>query len=125
MNAQSNAMSESPSGPQETTPTKETRPMYWSIRRELWENRSIYIAPLIIAGVVLVGFLIAPKVSFLRWPDSLAVILLADLLLIAGIVLRVWSIEAYAWPSSTRWYGRIRPGTPISMGCSSVSTGSG
>jgi ABC-2 type transport system permease protein len=33
--------------------------MYWSIRRELWENRSIYIAPLIIAGVVLVGFLIA------------------------------------------------------------------
>jgi ABC-2 type transport system permease protein len=33
--------------------------MYWSIRRELWENRSIYIAPLVIAGVVLVGFLIA------------------------------------------------------------------
>jgi ABC-2 type transport system permease protein len=33
--------------------------MYWSIRRELWENRSIDIAPLIIAGVVLVGFLIA------------------------------------------------------------------
>jgi ABC-2 type transport system permease protein len=33
--------------------------MYWSIRRELWENRSIYIAPLVIAGVVLIGFLIA------------------------------------------------------------------
>lgn len=32
------------------------RPFYWSVRRELWENRSIYIAPLIAAGVVLFGF---------------------------------------------------------------------
>ena len=31
----------------------EPRPMYWSVRRELWENRSIYIAPLIVAAVVL------------------------------------------------------------------------
>ncbi|HEX8252195.1 MAG TPA: ABC transporter permease [Thermoanaerobaculia bacterium] len=30
-----------------------TRPLYWSIRRELWENRSVYLAPLIVAGVVL------------------------------------------------------------------------
>jgi ABC-2 type transport system permease protein len=29
------------------------RPLYWSVRRELWENRSIYIAPLAVAGVVL------------------------------------------------------------------------
>lgn len=35
-----------------------TRPLYWSVRRELWENRSIYIAPLVAAGVVLFGFLI-------------------------------------------------------------------
>jgi ABC-2 type transport system permease protein len=27
--------------------------MYWSLRRELWENRSIYLAPLIVAAVVL------------------------------------------------------------------------
>jgi len=33
-----------------------TRPMYWSVRRELWENRSIYIAPLIAAAVMLFGF---------------------------------------------------------------------
>ncbi len=26
--------------------THATRPMYWSVRRELWESRSIYIAPL-------------------------------------------------------------------------------
>ena len=32
-----------------------TRPMYWSIRREVWENRSVYIAPLIVAAVVLFG----------------------------------------------------------------------
>ena len=34
-------------------PMSETRPMYWSVRRELWENRSIYIAPLIVAAFVL------------------------------------------------------------------------
>ena len=27
--------------------------LYWSVRRELWENRSIYLAPLIVAAVVL------------------------------------------------------------------------
>ena len=37
-------------------PFSPTRPFYWSVRRELWENRSIYLAPLIAAGVVLFGF---------------------------------------------------------------------
>lgn len=32
--------------------------LYWSIRRELWENRSIYLAPLIAAVVFLFGFFI-------------------------------------------------------------------
>ena len=32
-----------------------TRPFHWSVRRELWENRSIYVAPLIVAAVVLFG----------------------------------------------------------------------
>ncbi len=32
------------------------RPMYWSIRRELWENRSVYVAPLAVAAVFLFGF---------------------------------------------------------------------
>jgi ABC-2 type transport system permease protein len=36
-----------------------TRPLYWSIRRELWENRSIYIAPLVVAGIFLFGFLLS------------------------------------------------------------------
>ena len=37
----------------------EPRSLYWSIRRELWENRSIYIAPVIVAAVVLFGFAIS------------------------------------------------------------------
>ncbi len=37
----------------------ETRPLYWSIRRELWENRSVYLAPLIVAAVVLFASLIS------------------------------------------------------------------
>jgi ABC-2 type transport system permease protein len=30
--------------------------LVWSVRRELWENRSIYLAPLVGVGVVLAGF---------------------------------------------------------------------
>jgi ABC-2 type transport system permease protein len=33
-----------------------TRPFYWSLRRELWENRALYLAPLAVAGVVLAAF---------------------------------------------------------------------
>jgi ABC-2 type transport system permease protein len=35
------------------------RPLYWSVRRELWENRSIYLAPLAVAALSLAGFLVA------------------------------------------------------------------
>jgi ABC-2 type transport system permease protein len=36
-----------------------TRPFYWSVLRELWENKSIYIAPSIVAAVILFGALIS------------------------------------------------------------------
>ena len=36
-----------------------TRPFYWSVKRELWENKSIYIAPLIVAAVIIFGALIS------------------------------------------------------------------
>jgi ABC-2 type transport system permease protein len=39
-------------------PRSSTRPLYWSVRRELWENRSIYIAPALVAAVVLLGLLV-------------------------------------------------------------------
>ena len=54
---------ESPLAPQPVAAAAitETRPMYWSVRRELWENRSIYIAPLAAAAVYLVGYTISLK----------------------------------------------------------------
>ena len=47
--------------PQETAPStlSETRPLYWSVRRELWENRSLYIAPLVAAAVAFIGFVVS------------------------------------------------------------------
>src|SRR6266516_4097388 len=61
MNTQSNAVPESPIDSQVTTsgPMSATRPLYWSVRRELWENRSIYIAPLIVAAFQVIGFAIS------------------------------------------------------------------
>ena len=34
------------------------QPLYWSVRREIWENRAVYIAPLAVAVVILIGHLI-------------------------------------------------------------------
>ena len=61
MNTPSNTVPESPIDSQITAagPMSATRPMYWSVRRELWENRSIYIAPLIVAAVQVFGFAIS------------------------------------------------------------------
>src|ERR1700732_2202411 len=39
--------------------TDRTRPLYWSVRREVWGDRSIYIAPLIVAAVQVFGFAIS------------------------------------------------------------------
>ena len=57
MSTQSNAMSESFQS-QSIAPAviPATRVLYWSVRRELWENRSIYIAPLAVATVALFAF---------------------------------------------------------------------
>lgn len=38
--------------------TSGTRPWLWSVRRELWENRSVCLVPLIVAAVVLFASLI-------------------------------------------------------------------
>jgi ABC-2 type transport system permease protein len=42
-----------------TAPAPPTRPFYWSVRRELWEHRALYIAPLAAGGVIIFGFLVA------------------------------------------------------------------
>jgi len=56
MNSQSNAMTDTSVQPQGMAAA--ARVLYWSIQRELWENRSIYIAPLVAAAVFLFGFAI-------------------------------------------------------------------
>jgi ABC-2 type transport system permease protein len=59
MNIQSHPTAESFASPVAApAPTLVTHPFYWSVRRELWENRSIYLAPLGVAAVFLFGFLI-------------------------------------------------------------------
>ena len=42
----------------ESNPIPWRRAMYWSLRRELWENRSIYLAPLAVAPLAVLAFVI-------------------------------------------------------------------
>ena len=69
MNTPSNAVPGSTLDAQPIAPALEspTRPLYWSIRRELWEYRSIYIAPLAAAAVFLFGF----SISMFRLPQKM------------------------------------------------------
>jgi ABC-2 type transport system permease protein len=60
MSTQSNPMAESlASAAASPASTSVTRPFYWSVRRELWENRWIYLAPAGVAAIFLFGFLIS------------------------------------------------------------------
>jgi ABC-2 type transport system permease protein len=88
MNIQANAVPES---------LPESRPFYWSIRRELWEYRSLYIAPLAVAGVALLGFCLSSFVGIwepplrlhsahLQTPFDMA----AGLMMLTGIVVSVF-----------------------------------
>ena len=54
MNTGSN-ITGSPNQPPETAIIKPTRPFYWSVLRELWENHSIYISPAIVSAIILFG----------------------------------------------------------------------
>jgi ABC-2 type transport system permease protein len=49
-----------------------SRRLYWSVRRELWENRAIYIAPLAVAAVFLVAFLIGAIHPPVKMQDTMA-----------------------------------------------------
>ena len=51
-----------------------TRPFFWSVRREVWENRFIYIALLIVACLEFFGFL----VSTVGLPERRRIVLLGD-----------------------------------------------
>ena len=56
MNIQANAMNESSIYSRGVVVAAQA--MYWSIRREIWENRAIYLAPLAAATLFLFGFAI-------------------------------------------------------------------
>jgi len=77
MNPESSAVPESPleSPPIVPAAVSTTRPLYWSVRRELWENRSIFIAPLVAAAVMLFGF----ALSTIGLPHRRRAVLLLDL----------------------------------------------
>ena len=60
MNTQSNRVSQSfEANGKAPAAISATRPIFWSIRRELWENRYLYIAPSGVAAVFLFGYLIS------------------------------------------------------------------
>jgi len=67
MNTQSNAMPDSVDSQRTAAAMRATRPFYWSVRREIWENRSLYIAPVAVAALFLLGFL----VSMGRFPGKI------------------------------------------------------
>jgi ABC-2 type transport system permease protein len=66
-------------------PHQPVRPFYWSVRRELWEHRSLYLAPVVVAAVALIGTLISVASSL---PRSLAAVAAV------GPVRQTWQLSA-------------------------------
>jgi len=71
--------------------------MYWSMRRELWESRSIYVAPLAVAGVALFGFSLSSIAGIWEKPLRLNPAqpqapydMAAGLMMLTGIVVSVF-----------------------------------
>jgi ABC-2 type transport system permease protein len=98
MSTPSNAMSESFQS-QSVVPAiiPETRVFYWSLRRELWENRSIYVAPLAVAGVALFAFSLSAIAGIWEKPLRLNPAqpqapydMTAGLMMLTGIVVSVF-----------------------------------
>jgi ABC-2 type transport system permease protein len=98
MSMPSNTMSETAAATR-TAALPATRPFTWSVRRELWENRSLYFAPLAVAGLILFGFVISAislarhgkEVRAALTPDQLAsaIVLPYDIAAVAVIVVSV------------------------------------
>jgi ABC-2 type transport system permease protein len=71
--------------------------MYWSVRRELWENRSIYVAPMAVAGVALFAFSLssiagiwAPPLRLNPAQPQAPYDIAAGLMMLTGIVVSVF-----------------------------------
>ena len=61
MNTQANAVPDSSLQSRVDAPpvVPPLQTLYWSLRREFWENRSLYLAPLAVAAVFLLGFAVS------------------------------------------------------------------
>lgn len=53
-------------------PAARTRPLYWSVRRELWENRSIVVAPLVVGAFAVAALLFHAVTMPSHMPGMLA-----------------------------------------------------
>jgi ABC-2 type transport system permease protein len=102
MNTQSDTISESFQA-QTLAPAAipATRAFCWSVLREIWENRSIYVAPLSVAAVALVAFSISSTLGIWIRPlgldssqphDAIAAPynLMAGLLMLTGILVSIF-----------------------------------
>jgi len=105
MNTQSDALRDSAqaAGTAATATISPTQTFYWCIRRELWENRSVYLAPVGVAAVFLLGFVISlahlpAKIRGLSGLDAmryhtaieLPYDIAAGLMMLTGIVISVF-----------------------------------
>ena len=102
MNMESDAVSD-PLGAQAVAPAAMavTRPFFWSVRREFWEYRSLYVAPLAVAAVAVLGFSVSATLGI--WEKALRIHategregiaapydLAAALMMLTGIVVSVF-----------------------------------
>lgn len=90
MNSPSNAVTEAQAASQQIDATvpSPTRPFLWSIRRELWESKFIYLVPLGVAAVYLLVFAIAypsHRRQPMTIPYELAGALIMGTALVAGL----------------------------------------
>ena len=52
-------MSLSDTAPASPASSAATSPFYWTLRREFWEHRALYMAPLVVAALILFGFIVS------------------------------------------------------------------
>ncbi|MBV9494530.1 MAG: ABC transporter permease [Acidobacteria bacterium] len=82
-----------------SAPLTNARPIFWSIKRELWENRSLYLAPLAIAAITLFvyglsTFSLAPRLREAELARSQSIVMpfsaIAAFLLISSFLIAAY-----------------------------------
>jgi ABC-2 type transport system permease protein len=97
MNTRADAISHAPAAPKAAPPIISPLRLYlWSVRRELWENRYLYIAPLGVGALILIAFTVGQV-----WKDPHGIVdeqpytFAALLLMLTGILAAMfYSLDA-------------------------------